>query len=128
MPVLQEADSVSFELFDSRGRDRRPTRPAGGPSVTVTDNRLLLVNRTATEALGGPARVLLFFDRGGRRAAIRKTDHDDPRSYSATPRSNGKQVSVAASRFVRHHKIADGKYPAEMEDGLLVFGVGPEGS
>ena len=128
MPVLQEADCVSFELFDSRGRDQRPTMPAGGPSVTVTDNRLLLVNRAATEALGGPARVLLFFDRGGRRAAMREAPKDDPRSYSATPRSNGKQVSVAASRFVRHHKIADGKYPAEMEDGMLIFGVGPEGS
>jgi hypothetical protein len=116
---------VSFELFDSRGRDQRPTRPAGGPSVTVTDNRLLLVNRTATEALGGPARVLLFFDRDGRRAGIRKADHDDPRSYSATPRSNGKQVSIAASRFVRHHRIVDGKYPAKLEDGMLVFGVGP---
>jgi hypothetical protein len=128
MPVLQETDCVSFELFDSRGRDQRPTRPAGGPSVTVTDNRLLLVNRAATEALGEPARVLLFFDRGGRRAAIREAPKDDPRSYSATPRSNGKQVSIAASRFVRHHKIADGKYPAEMEDGMLIFGVGPEGS
>ena len=116
---------MSFELFDSRGRDQRPTRPAGGPSVTVTDNRLLLVNRTATETLGDPARVLLFFDRERRRAGIRKTADDDPRSYSATPRSNGKQVSVAASRFVRHHRIADGKYPAEMEDGMLVFGVGP---
>jgi hypothetical protein len=116
---------VSFELFDSRGRDQRPTRPAGGPTVTVTDNRLLLVNRTATEALGEPARVLLFFDREKRLAGIRKAD-DDPRSYSATPRSNGKQVSVAASRFVRHHRIADGKYPAEMEDGMLVFGVEPE--
>jgi hypothetical protein len=116
---------VSFELFDSRGRDQRPTRPAGGPSVTVTDNRLLLVNRAATEALGGPQRVLLFFDREGRRAGIRKADGDDPRSYSATPRSNGKQVSVSASRFVRHHKIADGRYPAEMEGDMLVFGAGP---
>ena len=118
---------VSFELFDSRGRDQKPTRPAGGPSVTVTDNRLLLVNRMATEALGGPARVLLFFDRDGRQAGIRGADADDPRSYSATPRSNGRQVSVAASRFVRHHGIADGRYPAEMDDGMLVFGVGPEG-
>jgi hypothetical protein len=117
---------MSFELFDSRVRDQRPTRPAGGPSVTVTDNRLLLVNRTATEALGAPARVLLFFDRDGRRAGIRGADADDPRSYSATPRSNGKQVSIAASRFVRHHRIADGRYPAELEDGMLVFGVGPE--
>ena len=83
------------------------------------------MNRAATEALGGPGRVLLFFDRGGRRAAIGKSGPDDPRSYSATPRSNGKQVSVAASRFVRHHSIADGKYPATMEGGLLVFGVGP---
>jgi hypothetical protein len=114
---------VSFELFDSRGRDQRPTVPAGGPSVT--DNRLLLVNRTATEALGEPARVLLFFDRDGRQAGIRGADADDPRSYSPTPRSNGKQVSVAASRFVRHYGIADGRYPAEMEDGMLVFGVGP---
>ena len=122
---MQETVHVSFELFDSRSRDQRPARPAGGPSVTVTDNRLLLVNRAATEALGGPARVLLFFDRGGRRAAIRGAPEGDVRSYSATPRSNGKQVSVAASRFVRHHKIADGKYPAEMEDGMLVFGVGP---
>ncbi len=116
---------VSFELFDSRGRDQRPTVPAGGPSVTVTDNRLLLVNRMATEVLGGPARVLLFFDREGRRAAMRAAKDGDPRSYSATPRSNGKQVSVAASRFVRHHRIADGKYPAKMEDDLLVFEVGP---
>ncbi len=116
---------MSFELFDSRDRDQRPTRPAGGPSVTVTDNRLLLVNRAATEAVGDPARVLLFFDRDRRLAGIRKADDGDPRSYSATPRSNGKQVSVAASRFVRHHEIADGKYPAEMEDGMLVFGVGP---
>ncbi len=119
---------MTFELFDSRGRDQRPTRPAGGPSVTVTDNRLLLVNRTATEILDEPARVLLFLDRGRRLAGIRKASSDDPRSYSATPRSNGKQVSIAASRFVRHHRIADGKYPAEMEDGMLVFGVGPEGS
>jgi hypothetical protein len=125
MRVLQKADRVSFELFDSRGRSGKPTVPAGAPSVTVTDNRLLLVNRTATEALGEPARVLLFFDRDGRLAGIRKADDGDPRSYSATPRSNGKQVSVAASRFVRHHEIADGKYPAEMEDGMLVFGVGP---
>lgn len=119
---------VSFELFDSRGRSGKPTVPAGGPSVTVTDNRLLLVNRTATEVLSGPERVLLFFDREGRRAGIRKADADDPRSYSATPRSNGKQVSVAASRFVRHHRIADGKYPAGLEDDMLVFAVGPEGS
>ena len=118
---------MTFELFDSRGRDQQPTRPAGGPSVTVTDNRLLLVNRTATEALGEPDRVLLFFDKEGRRVGMRKAESDDPRSYSATPRSNGKQVSVAASRFVRHHKIADGKYPAEMEDGMLVLRVGPEG-
>jgi hypothetical protein len=116
---------VSFEIFDSGGRDQRPTVPAGGPSVTVTDNRLLLVNRTATEALGGPARVLPFFDREGRRAAMRAAKDGGPRSYSAAPRSNGKQVSVAASRFVRHHRIADGKYPAEMEDGMLVFRVGP---
>ncbi|CAA9532478.1 MAG: hypothetical protein AVDCRST_MAG05-4556 [uncultured Rubrobacteraceae bacterium] len=47
---------MSFELFDARGRDQRPTRPAGGPSVTVTDNRLLLVNRAATEAIAGPSR------------------------------------------------------------------------
>ena len=93
----------------------------------MTDNRLLLVNRTATEALGVPERVLLFFDRDRRLAGIRKAAADDPRSYSATPRSNGKQVSIAASRFVRHHRIADGKYPAELEDGMLVFGVGPEG-
>jgi hypothetical protein len=116
---------VSFEIFDSGGRDQRPTVPAGGPSVTVTDNRLLLVNRTATEALGGPARVLPFFDREGRRAAMRAAKDGGPRSYSTAPRSNGKQVSVAASRFVRHHKIADGKYPAETEDGMLVFRVGP---
>ena len=90
----------------------------------MTDNRLLLVNRAAMEALGEPGRVLLFFDRDTRRAAIGKAD-DDPRSYSATPRSNGKQVSIAASRFVRHHKIADGKYPAAMEGELLVFEVGP---
>ena len=125
MRVLEKSDRVSFELFDSRGRSGKPTVPAGGPSVTVTDNRLLLVNRTATEALGEPARVLLFFDLDGRRAAIRKAAADDPRSYSATPRSNGKQVSVAASRFVRHHRIADGKYQAEMKDDLLVFEVGP---
>ena len=115
---------MSFELFDSRGRDGTPPRAAGGPSVTVTDNRLLLVNRTATEALGEPRRVLLYFDRDGRRAAIEASD-EDPRSYSATPRSNGKQVSVAASRFVRHHEIADGRYPAEMEGGMLIFEVGP---
>ena len=116
---------MSFEIFDSGGRDQRPTVPAGGPSVTVTDNRLLLVNRTATEALGEPARVLPFFDREGRRAAMRTAKDGGLRSYSATPRSNGKQVSVAASRFVRHHRMADGRYLAEMEDGMLVFGVGP---
>lgn len=119
---------MSFELFDSRGRDQRPSRPADGPSVTVTDNRLLLVNRAATEALGEPRRVLLFFDRGRRLAGVRVAVAGDPRSYSATPRSNGKQVSVAASRFVRHHGISNGRYPAEMEDGMLVFAVGPEGS
>ena len=94
----------------------------------MTDNRLLLVNRTATEILDEPTRVLLFFDRGRRLAGIRKAFSDDPRSYSATPRSNSKQVSIAASRFVRHHRIADGRYPAELEEGMLVFGVGPEGS
>ena len=118
--------TVSFELFDPKARPKAPPRPAGTPAVTVSDNKLLLVNRTATEALGEPGRVLLFFDRDGRRVGIRGADADDPRSYSATPRSNGKQVSVAASRFVRHHGIPDGKYPAEMEDGMLVFGVGTE--
>jgi hypothetical protein len=113
---------VRFELFDSRGRSGKPIVPAGGPSVT--DNRLLLVNRVATEAMGEPERVLLFFDRGRRLAGMSKAD-GDPRSYSATPRSNGKQVSVAASRFVRHHKIDDGRYPAAMEGEMLVFGVGP---
>ncbi len=82
------------------------------------------MNRAATEALGGPSRGLLFFNRDGRQAGIRRADADDPRSYSATPRSNGKQASVAASRFVRHHGIADGRYPAEMEDGMIVFAVG----
>jgi len=94
--------------------------------VTVSDNKLLLMNRAATEALGGPRRVLLYFDRENRRAGVRGTEEEAPPSYSATPRSNGKQVSIAASRFVREHGIAGGRYPAEMEDGMLVFGVGPE--
>ena len=117
---------VSFELFDPKARPKAPPRPAGAPAVTVSDNKLLLVNRAATEALGGPRRVLLYFDKENRRAGIRGTEEAASPSYSATPRSNGKQVSVAASRFVRHHRIADGKYLAEMEDGMLVFAVGPE--
>ena len=117
---------MSFELFDSRGgRSGVPPRKAGGPRVTVTDNRILLVNRDATEALGDPMHVFLYFDREGRRAAIGGAELGDPRSYSATRRGNGKQMSLSASRFVRHHRIADGRYPAEMEGNMLVFGVGP---
>ena len=93
--------------------------------MTVSNNKLLLVNRTATEAFGEPRRVLLYFDKKNRRTGIRGTEKEGPPSYSVTPRSNGKQVSIAASRFVRHHRIVDGKYPAKLEDGMLVFGVGP---
>ena len=117
---------MSFELFDPKNRPKVPPRPAGAPAVTVSDNKLLLVNRTATEALGGPQRVLLYFDKENRRAGIRGTEEVGPPSYSATPRSNGRQVSVSAQLFVREHRIADGRYPAEMEDGMLVFAVGPE--
>lgn len=117
---------MSFELFDPKARPKAPPRPAGVPTVTVSDNKLLLVNRTATEALGEPRRVLLYFDKENRRAGIRGTEEEGLPSYSATPRSNGKQVSVGAQLFVREHKIADGRYPATMEGGMLVFGVGPE--
>ena len=45
------------------------------------------------------------------------------------PTGDGERVPdealMAASRFVRHHEIADGRYPAEMEGGMLVFEVGP---
>ena len=117
---------MSFELFDPKARPKAPPRPAGAPAVTVSDNKLLLVNRAATEVLGAPRRVLLYFDKENRRAGIRGTEEERPPSYSATPRSNGKQVSVSSQLFVREHRIADGRYPAEMEDGMLVFAVGSE--
>jgi hypothetical protein len=34
-------------------------------------------------------------------------------------------LSIAVAPFVGHHKLAGGKYWASMEDGMLVFGVGP---
>ena len=36
-----------------------------------------------------------------------------------------RQLSIAVAPFVGHHKLAGGKYWASMEDGMLVFGVGP---
>jgi hypothetical protein len=34
-------------------------------------------------------------------------------------------LSIAVALFVAHHRIAEGKYWASMDDGMLVFGVGP---
>ena len=53
--------------------------------MTVTDAKLLLVNRAATEALGLPRRVLLYFDRKGRRAGIRGTEEEGSRPTARRP-------------------------------------------
>ena len=37
----------------------------------------------------------------------------------------GRQLSMAVALFVGYHKNAEGKYWASMEDGMLVFEVGP---
>ncbi len=55
---------------------------------------------------------------------IRKAADDDPRSR-ATAWGNGRQVQAATSRFVHHHGTANGKYPADTEGELLVFGIRP---
>ena len=86
---------MTFELFDPKARQKAPPRPAGSPAVTVSDNKLLLVNRTATEALGEPRRLLLYFDREDPRAGIRGTEEEGPPSYSVTPRSNGNSPYTA---------------------------------
>jgi hypothetical protein len=36
-----------------------------------------------------------------------------------------RQLSMAVALFVGYHKNVEGKYWASMEDGMLVFGVGP---
>lgn len=128
--MLHGTPQVSFELFDRREK-RGPRRAGAGgvaqdPFVTVTNRRALLVNSSATAALGTPSRVLLYFDPGRRLAALRTADEDDPRAYAATRRGHGgRQLSIAVALFVAHHRIAEGKYWASMEDGMLVFGVGP---
>lgn len=113
-----------FELFDARAVPADARAGTGAAAVTVTDNRVLLVNRTATEALGETEHVFLHFDRKRRAVGIGKAPAGDPRSYRATRRGNSKQVAISPTRFVRHYEIPKGNYPAAMEDGLLVFEVG----
>lgn len=117
---------MGFELFDSRAKKTERTAPRFVPFVTVTGSHAMLVNRWATEALGNPKRVLLYFDRERRMVGMRPVEAA-PHSYRASPRANGKQVTVGCLAFVRHHKIADGRFMASMEDGMLVFGVGEPG-
>lgn len=116
---------MSFELFDARALPAHSRAGAGTAAVTVTDNRVLLINRAATEALGDAEAVLLYFDRKRRAVGIGKAPPGDARAYKATKRGNSRQVAVSPTRFVRHYEIPKGNYPAVMEGELLVFEVGP---
>ena len=118
---------MGFELFDSGPRRSKYHAPGTVPFVTVTNSANLLVNRQASEDMGVPSRVLLYFDRERRAAGIRPAGEDDYRSYRAIPRTNGMQVTIGCVAFVREFKIADGRFPGEMEDGMLVFAVGSPG-
>ena len=117
---------MGFELFDSTGQRHGAPQTSSEPFVTVTNSANLLVNRWATDELGNPPRVLLYFDRERRMAGMRPVDAA-PHSYRATPRANGRQFTVGCVGFVREFKIADGRFPAGMEDGMLVFEVGEPG-
>jgi hypothetical protein len=117
---------MGFELFDSTGQRHGAPQTNSAPFVTVTNSANLLVNRWATDELGNPPRVLLYFDRERRMAGMRGVEAA-PHSYRATPRANGRQFTVGCVGFVREFKIADGRFPAAMEDGMLVFEVGPAG-
>lgn len=116
---------MSFELFDARALPAHSRAGAGTAAVTVTDNRVLLINRAATEMLGDVEDVFLHFDRRRRAVGISGAPPGDGRSYKATKRGNSKQVAVSPTRFVRHYEIPKGNYPATMEGELLVFEVGP---
>lgn len=118
---------MGFELYEAKGKRHRDP-PAGPPVfVTVTDSNNLLVNRWASEGLGHPVRVLLYFDRGTRTVGMRPAPEDDSRASRASRRGDGRQFTVGCMGFVREHEIANGRFPAAMEDGMLVFEVGEPG-
>ena len=118
---------MGFELYDAKGARHRPRTPGPETFVTVTPSNTLLVNRHASEAVGHPGRVLLYFDRERRLAGMRPAEEDDARAYRASRRANGMQFTVGCMGFVREHGIGDGRYPARMEGGMLVFAVGERG-
>lgn len=90
---------MSFELFDARALPAHSGAGAGTAAVTVTDNRVLLINRAATEVLGDAEAVLLYVDRKRRAVGIGKAPPEDARAYKATKRGNSRQVAVSPTRI-----------------------------
>jgi len=52
---------------------------------------------------------------------------DDLGAYCASKRTDGGRVTMGCLAFLREHKVADGRFPADVEDGTLVFEVGEPG-
>ena len=110
----QEAETHSgFEIF----------KPPRSPHIVLTKSGQLVLNIGAFELLGKPRHVLYLFDREKRLAAIRVTNAEDPDAYKITRSTAGTGLSSFVG-FAREHKIAPGRYPAEMSADGLIFEVG----
>ncbi len=102
--------------------DRRSAPRVNTPMVTVQQGGLFSLNKAATEAIGSPERVELFFNPEKQVIAFVPTDANNINAYP--PRQQGSQANyyVAGQKFTRFHGIdttVARRYAATVEEGIL---------
>jgi hypothetical protein len=90
----------NFEEFDPQ-----TGRATSEPVISIQRSGGININKAAYEALGGPERVILLFDRGERIVGMRRTEPSDPRGYAVRPQTRSSSYMVSGKTFLRFYGV-----------------------
>ena len=99
--------------------------------VTIGKRGGISLNQASHEAIGDPSAVELLFDHRIRRVAIRSSDIDSPDAFTLKKNRSGNAFYFFGRSFLDDYKVGHSKathYEVTIEDGMLVFDVGPPAS
>lgn len=109
----------NLEEFDRKGASAQPR-----PIVSIQKSGNFGLNDAAHAVLGRPTSVKLLYGAKERVVGFRPSHENSQRAYAVKQKKPNGSYTVAGVAFLRAYEIAHDRrrrYPAEMEDGDLLF-------
>lgn len=109
----------NLEEFDRKGASGQPR-----PIVSIQKSGDLTLNEAAYEVLKRPTWVKLLYGAKERVIGFRPSHENSQRAYAVKQKKPNGSYTVAGVAFLKAYEVAHDRrkrYPAEMEDGDLLF-------